>query len=59
MQKFNNPTVTEKSVTEKPIEKQHDGIVASIEDLGLQVVDNDNIQVALARPIRHIRRAAE
>lgn len=55
MQEFNNPTVTEKSVTEKRIEKQHDGIVASIEDLGLQVVDNDNIQIALARPIRHIR----
>ena len=32
---------------------------ASIEELGLKVVDNDNAQVSLARPVRHIRRVAE
>ncbi|WP_338844707.1 hypothetical protein V8J88_13765 [Massilia sp. W12] len=28
---------------------------ASLESLGLEVVDNDDLQIALARPVRHIR----
>ena len=27
---------------------------ASLEDLGLEVVDNDNVQISLMRPVRHI-----
>lgn len=60
MQELNNSTVTEKAVTaEKQTEKQPAFGGASLEDLGLQVVDNDNIQIALARPVRHIRSSLE
>jgi len=45
MLEFNNPTVTEKQ-----IEKQQDPKGASVEDLGLQFVDNDNVQLTLSRP---------